>query len=276
MLVDGHVHFYSMFHPHIGLDAAASSFRAVRSIRGLPSGGPDCLIVVDDSRSEGFARLVTRGADGWTIAAGDALSVHATRDRDGARLTVIAGRQIRTRNGLEILGYFTTASILDGPSLATLVEAVLASGGIPVVPWGFGKWWGRRGREVRELLASSLSSRIYLADSATRPHTMPAPRLFELASRMKVPVIAGTDPLPFGGEERKIGRYGFALEAAGTASDTADDLRAVLRSRMIEPVIFGRRERTAAALGLQLRMQARRSMARKTGTGEGPRSRQVP
>lgn len=204
-----------------------------------------------------------RGATGWLIASADSTSLVVTREDDGMRIVVIAGRQIRTEGGLEVLSFFSRDVEKDGRPLATVVEEVLRVGGVPVVPWGFGKWWGQRGAQVRDLLESSLGPHVMLADSSTRPRLMPRPPgLFKLATGLGVRILAGTDPLPFPGQERKIGRYGFILEGELRLDRPAVALRERLLETRMSPRIYGSRESILAAVRLQTAMQIRRVRAR--------------
>jgi len=67
-------------------------------------------------------------------------------------LAIVAGRQLVTREGLELLALATGQELASGRSLTDSVRATLDVGGIPVLPWGFGKWWFQRGNTVRDFL----------------------------------------------------------------------------------------------------------------------------
>lgn len=257
-LVDAHVHLYEKFELAAGLDAAASSFSSARRAAGLQSSSSDCLIVVDPMGSDGFGRLADQGAAGWSVSRMNELTLQAVRKTDQTTIVILGGRQVRTESGLEVLALFVRDSLAEGLSLRRTVEEALRKGAIPVVPWGFGKWWGRRGRIVEGLLRSDLGGRTLIADSAVRPHWMPEPRTFEVAKELGIPVVAGSDPLPFRGEERKIGRYGFVLAGTLNAEDPVTTLRDRLTKKKFDPEMYGRREYPFGAVKLQLAMQLRR------------------
>lgn len=255
-LIDGHAHFYPMFRPEIGLDVAASCFRDVRTGE-VGSEGPDCLIVTDPATDRGFIRLVEGGVVGWKVKPAGPKTLLATRESDSAAIVLIAARQVRTTNGLEVLAYFASDEVPEAPSLETAVETVLETGGVPVIPWGFGKWWGKRGREVRNVLSSSLADHLFVADTATRPRQMPPPYVLRLARERGIPILAGTDPLPLPGEERRLARYGFAIDGLTPSACGSEGLQALFRSRNFVPRLFGEREGTISAIKLQLQVRFR-------------------
>ena len=60
---------------------------------------------------------------------------------------------------------------------ATLSEAI-ASNGLAIVPWGFGKWVGKRGKALRRALESVDSRQFFLGDNSGRPKFSPTPLIF--------------------------------------------------------------------------------------------------
>ena len=68
---------------------------------------------------------------------------------------VIAGRQIVSAERIEVLALGTRTQIPDGQPLAATIDAVRADGALAVLPWGFGKWWGARGRMVDAYLETA-------------------------------------------------------------------------------------------------------------------------
>ncbi|NNF27486.1 MAG: hypothetical protein HKN73_09720 [Gemmatimonadetes bacterium] len=257
-LIDGHVHLYDNHEAKNLVDAAAGAFSREGERLGIESAARvGCMVVVDPSGVDGFERLERLGAPGWEHTPGGSCALEVVRESDGLALWVVAGRQIRTDNGLEVLAYGVRRPFEDGGRLPDQVEKVLESGAVPVIPWGFGKWLGRRGRDVEVLLRSSLGRHVVLADSLTRPAVAPEPRAFRVARAQAIPVIAGTDPLPFRGQERKAGKYGFVLELGEDPEGPAAGLGKALGALRESPTLFGRREGLISALRLQVAMQLR-------------------
>jgi hypothetical protein len=133
--------------------------------------------------------------------------------RNGERsLLVIRGRQIVTRERLEVLTAGPLPAIPDGRPLPAVVDELTAAGALAIIPWGAGKWLGRRGRLVRETAARLDAATFFLADNPARPWFWPAPRLFREQSECGRAVLRGSDPLPIGGEEKRAGAYASLFE----------------------------------------------------------------
>ncbi|MDH3222851.1 MAG: hypothetical protein OEO23_03975 [Gemmatimonadota bacterium] len=267
-LIDGHVHLYDNQEVRTLLDGAAGSFRAQGREAGIHSAWwAGCLALVDPSGVDGFGRLGREDVPGWTLERVGDCAFEATRESDDTAMLIIGGRQLRTEAGLEVLAYGLRHPLTDGGSLSDQANKVLKLGAVPVVPWGFGKWLGRRGSEVEGLLRTSLGDRIVLADSFTRPALWKEPAAFRVARAHGVPIVAGTDPLPFPGQEGKAGRYGFLLDLQEGEVTLGEALNSRLRSREGSPRLYGRREGAWSALRLQIAMQLRRR-SRDGGTGD--------
>lgn len=125
-------------------------------------------------------------------------------------LYVIAGRQIVSAEGLEILALGYAANYPDGAPAEQVVADLLPSGALVVLPWGVGKWLGRRGELVWHLAARfGHERRFFLGDNGNRPWCWPLPKVFaEFGPARNLP---GSDPLRLPGQERRaacIGLYG--------------------------------------------------------------------
>ena len=66
--------------------------------------------------------------------------------KSGQDLSIVAGRQIVTAENLEILALGFDAGLDDGLPIDEVILAVQAAGALCVLPWGFGKWTGKRGQ----------------------------------------------------------------------------------------------------------------------------------
>jgi hypothetical protein len=137
------------------------------------------------------------------------------------------------------------------------VAAVRAEGGFAVLPWGFGKWTGRRGRVVADYLRGA-DRRVALGDNGGRLGLAPRPRLFDDAVRAGRVVLPGSDPLPFASQTTNAGRYGCVLEGDLDAAAPARDLIDLLVRLETQPCTYGRLESLSGFLGSQLRMQWRK------------------
>jgi len=245
VLVDAHVHIHKCFPCPRFLDAAAANFsRALNDIRPK-RGVVGCLMLTESAGVDCFTELAdSRLQTGsWQIASTrEDVSLIATRS-GALPLFLIAGRQIATAERLELLALGTRARFPDGGPLRDALAAVAARGAIPVLPWGFGKWTGRRGRLIAELLTDSLDVRLYAGDNGGRPRRSRRPRLLAVAERHGKLVLPGTDPLPFPGEVTKVGRYGFVAEFGLDRSRPFASLRLWLERQERSPRSYGQLER---------------------------------
>lgn len=254
LLVDGHVHLHRPVEPGGLLDAAEANLGRARVRRGLDADVPGCLLFVDGAREDAFQHLRTRLAagSGWRIRrTREDESLYATRGRTTC-LLLIAGCQVRTAEGLEVLGIGTRTRVPDGESLATTLDALRAADAVPVVPWGFGKWWGRRGRLVRRLAEAGEPGSLCLGDNAGRPRRAPVPEPFRRALERGLMVLPGTDPLPLAGRYTRTGSFGFVVDGEIARATPARSFRALLRRVGHQPATFGSRSGTGAALLDQL------------------------
>jgi SAM-dependent methyltransferase len=257
LLVDAHVHLHERSGLERCLDAAAANFsratdglRAKREVLG-------CLMLAEIGGTDRFAALADgqRSAGAWQIRpTEEPVSLVATRP-GALPVLVIAGRQLVSAERVEILALGTRARIPDGQPLAKTIDAIRAAGALAVLPWGFGKWWGERGRLVDAYLANAPRGKVFLGDNGGRPAGLPAPRQFACAASRGVLVLPGSDPLPRAGEIERIGRYGFVLHLSLDLDRPAVALKAHLEALERQPATFGRLQGPAGFLASQLSLR---------------------
>jgi hypothetical protein len=188
--------------------------------------------------------------EGWRVeGTADDLSLRLVHAH-GATLDRIAGRPPRARVGGERLARGDRQGIEDGMLLQDSADAVLERGGIPVIPWGVGKWMGRRGEAIRRILLDR-NGAVLLGDNGGRPRCW-SPRLFEEARRLGVAVLPGTDPLRLPWDCYRAGSYGFSLAGKLDLATPARDLVGRLGRQL------GKVERRGLPVGLShfIRCQA--------------------
>lgn len=140
----------------------------------------------------------------------------------GEKCILLPGRQVVTEERIEILALATTAKIPDGMLAVDTVTMILDNGGVPVVAWAPGKWFGVRGDVVRNLLDSFNPARLLIGDSSMRPTIWTEPLIMRDARSRGFRIIAGSDPLPFAGEEKMAGSYCSVFDTSfGLASPLA-------------------------------------------------------
>ena len=201
--------------------------------------------------------------DRWRIAAwdpdGGVKIRHLPDHRD---LWILAGRQAAAAERIEVCALFSDEPLADGRPARELVRAVLAAGGLPALDWAPGKWLFGRGALVRRLVREFPPEQLALVDTSLRFRGWPAPRLYAAARRRGRAVLAGSDPLPFPGEEDAAGSYHctLTLPALADPARLVAPLRAALVSGQADIAFAGSRG-SAPAVFRRLRRHAREPSA---------------
>jgi hypothetical protein len=266
-LVDAHVHLHECFDPGAFFRSAAANVRCCAIREGLDGGVTGVLLLSESAGADRFEELAEGHgppAAGWRLD-GSPDPGALVLSSDGARLLVIAGRQIATKGGLEVLSLASRRRFPDGRPFRATVEAVQEAEAIPVIPWGFGKWWLGRERLVREAVRAAAPGELYLGDNGGRPERAREPALFRHARERGLGVLPGSDPLPFRSHESRAGSYGFMLEADFLERPAAE-LRERLRSGL-QPSTYGARTSVPSFVASQLRMQLHKRIGRDRREG---------
>ena len=241
VLIDGHVHFYPGFAATCFSRHALANPAAADSLRGSTEYA-GWLLFAESAGMSYFRRFrdaAGRTADRWTLhRTGEAGSLVAQRDAD-ARLLLIAGRQVITAEGLELLALCCDAEVDDGQPLPRAIHTANGLDAIVVLPWAFGKWWYGRGALVDEFLKSPRATGVFLGDNGGRLRLGPRPRLFRVAESRGIPVLPGSDPFPLDSDMKRIGSYGFAIEGTIERFRPAASLKRLLRDGTARPRPYG-------------------------------------
>jgi hypothetical protein len=239
VLCDAHVHIYDCFDIGRFLDSAWSNFQITARDHGCENSFSAALMLSESRRDHWFARLTDAAvtghspASGWTFHTTSEPETLLARSGGDREIHVIAGRQVVTSENLEVLALATTDERPDGEPVTSVVDWVLDTGGIPVIPWGFGKWWGTRGQILSRLLESSPRKDFFLGDNSGRPWCLGKPRHFRTAAGQNRRILPGSDPLPFPTEDSRAGSVGFFYQDMRNSSVSAR----VIRTKLFDPKV---------------------------------------
>lgn len=252
LLVDGHVHFHSCFNWDVFIRSAAAHFNAARGTLGLNPQSPGCLLMTESAGSTAYRSLLcgTTAPDGWTVVGGDQHSLALAGPR-GDTILIVPGRQIVSAENLEVL-CAGPADIPDGQPVHQVLSSIARLGGVPVIPWGLGKWWGSRGVLIRDLIDTWHDLPFCLGDNGGRARAFPRPSLFQTAEADGIPVLAGSDPLPLPSQVVRAGSYGFVLDDWTDTPRPAAAINDRLRQLTSSPPTFGSLCSTHAMVQAQL------------------------
>jgi hypothetical protein len=265
VLVDAHVHIHDCFALPRFLNSAYANFRDVAARKEACNGFTGMLLLAETARANWFKRLTTLADNGHTSETAPLGEWHLRHTAESCSLLVerrqnehifiIAGRQIVTAENLEVLALGTDAYFPDGAPITAVIEAVRASGALVAIPWGFGKWWGRRGLILKELLDKQESLDLFLGDNSGRPVFLRNPRHFKQAIKKGIQIFPGSDPLPFPSEYWRPGSVGLMIRAYISEKTPASNLKQILRDQAISIKPYGRLENPYRFLRNQFAMQ---------------------
>jgi hypothetical protein len=261
--VDGHVHFHNTDLVGATLDAAAANFAAVGASLGAIQG---VLLLTQASGERVFEELAVgpeRG--GWRFDRVGAEPETILARKGATTLAIVCGRQVKSRNGLEVLALGTCREFADGREIEDAIAAVHDAGALAVVPWGFGKWLGERGRRVRTVLDSAGSAVLAVGDNGGRLAAWGVPALIRESETRGFRVVPGTDPFPFGRDYRRVGAFGFVAELELDDAAPWRSLRGWLESSGRSPQRFGAACGPVRFLVNQVGMQLYNRFLRKAG-----------
>jgi hypothetical protein len=265
VLADAHVHIYDCFEPKVFFDAAHANFRAQAERLGKPEGFVGLLLLSEASGCDWFhglggdRRRARPGAavPGWTFEPTEESCSLFARSSDGRELLLIAGHQIVTAERLEVLALCSEERPREGLPLAESLECTTDLGGIPVVPWGAGKWLGPRGSLLLRLLEGRPHGGFFLGDNAGRLGLWRRPRHFRTAEQQGIRILPGSDPLPFPGHVSRAGSFGFSAAAPMGVTRPSRDLKRLFTDPSFVPRPYGSLAGPRGFVLDQLAMQVR-------------------
>lgn len=222
--VDTHVHLYPFYDLDLFLEYAVAH---------LTGADARAICLTDRAGQSEFSALREgrRAARHWTVEALGEPGALRARDRQGRELIILAGRQIVTRERIEVLALCCEKPMPDGGALDDTLARVRDSGAVPVLPWGLGKWWGSRGRLVERAILSAAPGSLAVGDTCLRPSFFGESSLHRLARSRGLAMLFGSDPLPRAGEERFVGRLATLFEGEWDPLKPVDSFRRLVARR---------------------------------------------
>jgi len=268
IFVDAHVHIYDCFDVDLLFDSAVDNcIQAAKQLGMSAEAVFPVLLLTEGVTDNWYQRLQqTAGSkeqaaceisahwDGQFSREMDSLVVYR-RDNPEKKLYLAPGRQIVTSEKIEVLALFCSDTIQNGLALEDTIAAIRQSRGIPVLPWGVGKWLGKRGRRIRDFLLAYKEGLLFLGDNGGRPGFWPTPTLFTQGLEKNISVLPGTDPLPLPDEAVRVGSFGFYLQESEQDVSPIEFLQRTLHSGKAEIFPYGDLQKNRVFLANQLRLR---------------------
>ena len=273
IFIDAHVHIYDCFRIERVLDFALANFeKASRRMAGSRR-FDGILFLTETAGTNKYSQLLryarensstkTLETSGWKFYCTDeGTCLRASLD-DQQNIFIIAGRQIITAENLEVLSLATTTNFAGGRPLYDVIHQITEHEGIPVIPWGVGKWLGKRGTFLKEFMMKNKGSNIYLGDNGGRPSFWLHISHFQLAIEYGIRILRGTDPLPLTDEVKRIGNFGFMVAEDLDTSHPSSHVKKLLQDNHTNIINYGNLQNPIRFFRNQFILKLRRQTSKK-------------
>ena len=216
VFLDAHAHLYPNHDTDRWLQSLVQNVHAI-----VPHVNTAAAFITESDNEGSWQRLVENPEHAWPITRCEDGSAWLTNPDTTAPVTtllLVRGRQLVTAERLEVLAVMGDLEAIDAADpgsmeLSELIQCVDQHGGLAIVPWGFGKWSGSRGKRVQAWLDTRTRAHGngWLADSGGRPSWLSSKFISQWFDHEFVD-IAGSDPLRLNGHETNVARCGIEVQ----------------------------------------------------------------
>ena len=249
LFIDGHVHLYPNYDLKYAFKMGAENLNrnGKKSLKASNTSQTGINLLFFTERSDcnffrQFSETPATFEDDLSITQTDEPDALLIKPEPQQQLYLFAGRQIVAAENLEILSLATSLFIEDRKySAMDVIKKVNDSGGVPVLNWAPGKWFFSRGKVVQKALEGFSPGELLIGDTSLRNTLWPVPKLMKQAQEAGFKVIAGSDPLPFSGEEKLVGSYGFSIVGEFDKQKPVTSIRKMLRDDNLKISFIGKR-----------------------------------
>lgn len=232
-LIDTHAHYYTFCSFS---DYLETSFTNANLASGQDN--EDALLVLclmETATSDWYEQLLINAQKklplgNWKLTAEDEGNHLRAIDHQRRTVLIIPSHQIISSEKLEVLIIGVRNRIQHGQNAQTYIEK-FSDDKLVILPWGVGKWLGRRGRLIGHLINLWSPHRFVLGDNRGRPLLWSNVPAFKKARQLGIPVIAGSDPLPLSGQQKFSAAYGILTDEVPPQKNLAEYLRDLLLKR---------------------------------------------
>lgn len=262
--VDSHVHFHKCFDEGLFFDSCFNNLNKIKS-SAITSG----MLFFTEGRNENFFNelrskskiksSLKEKTDYVIDEFEQGIALEVRRIEAGMRVVIFPGFQIVTKENLEVLALGVNERIRDGLLIEDTISNVISFGGIPVLPWGFGKWFGNHGKKINEIINKSIPL-LFLGDNGGRSGLLPYPNQFKFAECKGIKILPGSDPLPFPREVNRVMSYGFTFDVNLDESKPWLSVKDKFLDKKFDPCKFGKLTSPKNFIQTQLSMQIKKRL----------------
>ncbi|MHC4268259.1 MAG: hypothetical protein ACYSTS_07305 [Planctomycetota bacterium] len=244
LIIDGHVHYYNCYDFEKFFDMALNNMdKMFSSIYPEDNYFQKVLLLTEGKDNDFFSQFKMNR----TYCKKSKYRFDDTQEDGSIILTkegeplccILAGRQIVTRENLEVLSISSRQKIEDGLPIMDVIERLIGRKEIAILAWGVGKWFFKRGKIINDIIEKYHSPYLFIGDNSTRPSFWPKPKLYYLAEKHNMKILRGTDPLPFTNEQNRVGTSGFIISGNFQQNKPAGSFRNILISSKSNINIYG-------------------------------------
>ncbi|MCC6932922.1 MAG: hypothetical protein IT292_06680 [Deltaproteobacteria bacterium] len=247
LLLDTHVHFYPCYDFARLLSSAFYNFQQLATKQGLKDDEYLSGFILTETSDCHYFKSLCAGENlfGKEITISIANSAHALiKTSANKQLVIFPGRQIATKEKLEVLALMQDCAIPDGLSLTEAIAQISTQGAIPALNWGLGKWTGARAQLLNKLFADGACKDTIFADTTMRPFFW-HDKLLLAAAQNKQSIIAGSDLFRISGEESFVGSYGICSTNKINLDSLAEETKQILTTPESFKIVGARSSLTA-------------------------------
>lgn len=226
-VVDFHGHLYPSYDLNLLFESLIRNSRK----RYPETTGIHVMFLAEREGQDWFEKTQKQGehvlACGWNCKPlSDGITLEL--EKNGSGVFLVSGRQIISKERLEVLSLGYDCRIVDGVPIDDIIDQILQGGGIPVLPWAPGKWLFERGDIVQRVLDERGKSIIYVGDTCMRPSLYSGGKVFAKSREDGFTHLPGSDPLISSGEEVLAGKYSTCIEIEGVVP--GEEIKAYLNN----------------------------------------------
>lgn len=204
-----------------------------------------------------IANNSTGHIDHWQVNALDNNCLLQLSEKTGKELLILPGEQVITAENLELLVIGTTRKIPHFNSVEFYLEKFSRSHLI-ILPWGVGKWLGKRGKKVNQLIAGQNNHTFALGDNSGRTPVWKYIPQFSQARKAGINILAGSDPLPVAGQHNKVASFGTIINGPLHLQGLANQLREKMLEKQAPDIrSYGKQDNLLQFLASQLLLRLR-------------------